>query len=327
MPRSLTSSVRYVGLVRADRLLAELLLLQVRGQVTAAQFADELEVSERTVYRDMAALQIAGVPVIALTGPGGGYSLFGDWRSDLTGLSADEVTALSVAMVASPVPDGKAGRRLQAAMLKITAALPESTRRAVEHLQHRVHIDPSPSAGSSQRVLSTIAAALQDGLGLDLVLRGPFGNRLALSGTPLGLVAGAGSWYLVWAPRGGRPRAEHLDDVLEVTAGAAADGGPAEFDLAGFWKGWQERAARHDSRLQVKLRVTHALLPVLRRRFGPSLSVEADDPLVVRLGFRSIEAARAEILSWGGAAEVLEPRAVRHTVADFAEQAAAAYRE
>jgi predicted DNA-binding transcriptional regulator YafY len=312
--------------VRADRLLAELLTLQARGRVTAAYLAEELEVSERTIYRDMEALQIAGVPVVALAGPGGGYSLYGDWRTDLTGLTGDELTALSVVMVAGPVSDAAARRRLQSALAKIAAALPASLRREVEHLQRRIHIEPSPAPGSAQDVLASLAGALQRGLGVELVLRGPFDTELTRSGKPLGLVAAAGTWHLVWAPHGCSPRADRVADVLSVGTGPLPEDVPADVDLVGFWDCWKARQARRVPGVPVRLRISPALLPMLRRGFGSRLEVESEAPPVVRIGFDSIDGARAAILALGGAAEVLQPEALRRTVADFAEQAAAVYR-
>ena len=313
--------------MRADRLLAELLLLQRRDTVTAAELAERLEVSPRTVYRDMEALQMAGVPVVSLAGPGGGYSLYGEWRVDLAGLSGDEMTALSVAMVAGPPTDAAVAKRIRTAVMKVGAALPESARRGLERLQHRVHVDSFVTPGSPRGVLGVIAAALQDGLGIHLVRRGPSGTRVTRTGTPLGLVVGNGEWHLVWVPGAGPPRAERLDDVLEVETVPAAGDEPEGFDLAAFWEAWRDKEeARRPVGLHARLRVAPDLLPQLRRQFGPRMQIEGEDPPVVHLLFGSIYAARAAILAWGGAAEVLAPEALRLTVADFAEQAADVYR-
>jgi predicted DNA-binding transcriptional regulator YafY len=308
--------------MRADRLLTEILLLQGRGQLTAAQLADELEVSERTVYRDVEALQTAGVPVVALAGPGGGFSLYPTWRSDLTGLTGDELTTLSVAMIAGPLGDGAEQRRLRSALAKIAAAFPPSMRREVERLQRRIHIDPS----SESEVMASIARALQQGDGIEFVAPGLLGTTVTRVGTPLGLVASERVWYLVWVPQGGTPRADRVDDLLGATHRPQPGDGPAEVDLAVFWREWKERNAGRGPGVKAQLRVDAALLPSVSRRFGPSLRVESEDPPVVWVGFGSIEEARGAVLAFGGAAEVLRPEALRRTVADFAEQAAAVYR-
>jgi len=293
--------------------------------VTAAELAERLEVSMRTVYRDMEALQMAGVPVVALAGPGGGYSLHGEWRTDLAGLSGDELTALAVGMVAGPAADPAVTRHTRTAVMKVAASLPEAARRDVERMQRRIHVDPASSSGPSPGALGVIAAALRGPSGIHLVQRGPSGTRVRRTGLALGLVIGNGEWHLVWAPRGGPPRADRVDDLLEVEAVSAPVGGPEEFDVGAFWEAWRQRGTQHDAMYEARLRVASDLLPLLRRRLESRMEVESDDPLVVRLRFGSIYEARAEILAWGGAAEVLEPEALRRTVADFAVQAAGVY--
>lgn len=312
--------------MRADRLLAELMLLQGRSPVTAAELAERLEVSTRTVYRDMEALQMAGVPVVAVAGPGGGYSLYGEWRTDLAGLSADELTALAVGMVAGPGADPALTQHIRTAVMKVAASLPESARRNVEHLQRRIHVDPFAPSGSSRGPVGVIAAALRNRQCIHLVRRGPSGTKVSRTGLPLGLVIGNGEWYVVWAPEGGPPRADRVDSLLDVESVSAPVVEPEEFDVGAFWEAWRERRTGRVSGLVARLRVASDLLPFLRRRFESRMEVESEDPLVVCIRFDSIYEARAAVLAWGGAAEVLEPEALRRTVADFAEQAAGVYR-
>ena len=313
-------------MVRADRLLAELMLLQERIPVTAAELAERLEVSTRTVYRDMEALQMAGVPIVALAGPGGGFSLYGEWRTDVAGLSADELTALAVGMVAGPAADPAVAQHIRTAVMKVAASLPEAARRNVERLQRHIHVDPFPSSGSSRGPVGVIAAALQDGQCIHLVRRGPSGTKVSRTGLPLGLVIADSDWYVVWAPRGGPPRADRVGALLDVEGVAAPVAEPADFDVAAFWRSWRERDTERHSGLEAHLRVESGLLPLLRRRFESRMEVESEDPLVVCVRFESIYEARDEVLAWGGAAEVLEPKALRRTVADFAAQAARVYR-
>jgi predicted DNA-binding transcriptional regulator YafY len=173
--------------------------------------------------------------------------------------------------------------------------------------------------------LGVIAAALQDRQGIHLVRRGPSGTKVSRTGLALGLVIGDGEWYLVWAPRGGQPRADRVDDLIEVEAVSSPVAEPEEFDVGAFWEVWRERETQRNSGLEARLRVAPDLLPLLRRRFESRMEVESDDPPVVRLQFGSIYAARADVLAWGGAAEVLKPEALRRTVADFAAQAAGVY--
>ena len=289
--------------------------------MTAAELAKRLEVSTRTVYRDMEALQMAGVPVVALAGPGGG-----EWKTDLAGLSADELTALAVGMVAGPGADPAMTQHIRTAVMKVAASLPEAARRNVERLQSRIHVDPFASSGSSRGPVGVIAAALQDRQRIHLVRRGPSGTKVSRIGLPLGLVIGNGEWYVVWAPQGGPPRADRVDALLNVEAVSAPIAEPEEFDVGAFWAAWRQREAERNPGLEARLRVASGLLPLLRRRFESRMEVESEDPLEVCIRFGSIYEARAEVLAWGGAAEVLKPEALRRTVADFAAQAAGVYR-
>ena len=127
--------------MRADRLLSLLMLLQTRGQMTARELAEELEVSERTIYRDIDALSAAGVPVYAVRGPGGGCALMDGYRTDLTGLTRDEVRALFMLSVPAPLADLGLSRELRAALRKLSAALPVTRRADERRMRERVHLD------------------------------------------------------------------------------------------------------------------------------------------------------------------------------------------
>jgi predicted DNA-binding transcriptional regulator YafY len=307
--------------MRADRLLAELLILQARGQVTARTLAEELEVSERTVYRDMEALGNAGVPIVALAGPGGGYALYREWRSDLTGLNQEELAAVFVATAGGPASDPDTSRRLRSALRKLAAGFPKAARDELARLSAAVHIDPSPTPNAAHAVLVRCAGALRTGVRVALTLEGPFGTRVRTAGLPLGLVASGGAWHLVWAPESGDPRASPLTEVLEVTTTPEASEVPTGFHLPAFWQAWRQRSPA-GSRLVATVRIDPSLVPWLERQVT---DLRADGG-IVSITFGSFEQARATILGWGGAVEVMAPEALRRSVADFAEQAARLYR-
>lgn len=132
--------------MRADRLLALLLLLQTRGRMTAQDLAERLEVSERTIYRDVEALAMAGIPVYAERGPGGGFELVDGYQTTLTGLTAPEACALLLAGVPQQVADLGLDNALGAALLKVVAALPEPLRRDAERLRERIYTDGADAA-------------------------------------------------------------------------------------------------------------------------------------------------------------------------------------
>ena len=127
--------------MRADRLLSLLMLLQARGRMTAQELAQELEVSERTIYRDINALSASGVPVYAESGPGGGCALLDSYRTNLTGLTADEARALFMLSIPAPLDQLGVTQELKAALLKLSAALPEARRSDEERIRQRVYLD------------------------------------------------------------------------------------------------------------------------------------------------------------------------------------------
>src|SRR6476620_1213078 len=127
--------------MRADRLVGMLMLLQARGRLTARELAEELEVSARTVYRDLEALCMAGVPVVAERGPGGGCALLDGYRTNLTGLSDPEMRALFLSSLSSPLGDLGLNKAGESAMQKLTAALPDLRRAGLDRVRQRIHLD------------------------------------------------------------------------------------------------------------------------------------------------------------------------------------------
>src|SRR5512143_4235314 len=130
--------------MRADRLLTLLLLLQTRGRMTAGQLAERLEVSERTIYRDLDALSSSGVPVYADRGPGGGCALRRGYRTDLTGLNAEEVASLFAGTAGRQLRDLGLGGGFERAMAKLEASLPGERRAEAERMRERIHVDATP---------------------------------------------------------------------------------------------------------------------------------------------------------------------------------------
>jgi len=316
--------------MRADRLISILMLLQSRGRLTARQLADELEVSERTIYRDVEALSAAGVPIYAEHGPGGGLALIDSYRTNLTGLNEGELHALFMAVSASePLSRLGLSRDLKSAMQKLSAALPDA-RRASEEMAHRYfHLDWSWWFHDQEPVphLAAVQKAVWEERRLRLKYRTYLLYSTEVEVEPYGLVAKAGLWHLV-AGAGGRARvyriswlldAELLDDRIER---------PPDFDLAEFWRRWCEEYEAQQHGYLVTLRVSPGLLKLLPLYFGQrvieqvSAACQPDDRgwVLIRLPFESLETARDRVLSLGGAAEVIEPEALRLTVMDYAAQ-------
>lgn len=320
--------------MRADRLLSLLMLLQTRGQMTAREMAEELEVSERTIYRDIDALSAAGVPVYAIRGPGGGCALMEGYRTDLTGLTRDEVRALFLISVPAPLADLGLSHQLGAALRKLSAALPVTRRIDEQQLRERIHLDSVWWHQQEEPVpyLRKIQDAVWSDRRLHLTYRLPFQTESERLVDPYGLVAKAGVWYVVCA-QGDRIRVYRVSDVLGAREADESFQRPPDFDLGTFWKSWCADYERNRPQYPVTVRVAPGLLRYLPHFFGEPIrdniaragSSDAEGWLTLTLSFETFEAARERILGFGRAVEVLEPAALRDSVQDFATQVAALY--
>jgi predicted DNA-binding transcriptional regulator YafY len=323
--------------MRADRLLSLLMLLQARGRMTAQELAGELEVSVRTIYRDVDALGAAGVPVYAERGPGGGCALIDEYRTNLTGLTEDEVRALFMLSVPAALDELGVSQELRAALRKLAAALPAARRQDEERVRQRIYLDWSGWAQPEEVAphLQTIQQAVWEDRKLRLEYRaqiGPYTEQFERLVEPYGLVAKAGVWHLVGAGDG-RVRVYRVSQVLEARISAERFTRPAGFDLAAFWQDWCARQEESRSTYPVTARISPGLAQYLPLFFGERARdwlAQAGPPdaagwLTLTLQFESLFAARERILGLGGGIEVLEPQPLRQSVADFAAQIVARY--
>lgn len=316
--------------MRADRLLSLLMLLQTRGTQTAQALAAELEVTERTIYRDVTALSAAGIPVYAERGPGGGIALVEDYRTNLTGLNADEVRALFMLSIPAPLDQLGVGDELRMALLKLSAALPGSRRADEAAARQKIHLDAAWWFQSEEPTphLKTIQSALWNNHMLDITYRSDFGTDVEMVLAPYGLVAKASVWYLVGA-RDDHLRVLRISRVQQAGIRAERFEYPPAFDLPTFWKSWCEEFESSRPQIPVTLRVSPALAKILAENRPETLMtppvIAADGWQTLTLTFESIESARTRILGYGGAVEVLEPLALRRSVQDFARQTLARY--
>lgn len=320
--------------MRADRLISLLMILQSRGRQTAKDLADELEVSERTIYRDVIALSTAGVPVYSERGPGGGIKLIESYRTNLTGLNPDEVRALFMLTIPAHVAELGIGKELRGALLKLSAALPVTLQQAEWNVRQRIFIDSEwwhPIEEPIPHLKSIHQAVWEDRL-LKLEIRYEYDVQLERVIEPYGLVSKGGVWYLVWRYEGyyGVHRLSSINDVylLGDTFERQAD-----FDLAGYWKEWRQGFVDNLPDYPVKVRISPDLVPHLPRLFGnkirdaveEALHPDEEEWITLTLHFETIFQARSRILGLGGAIQVLEPLALRLSVADFAEQTLSLY--
>jgi len=321
--------------MRAERLLSLLMLLQARGRMTAQRLAEELEVSERTVYRDIDSLSAAGIPVYCERGPGGGYALLDHYRTTLTGLTEAEARALFMLSIPQPLNDLGVSQELKMALLKLVAALPAARRLEQERARQRIHLDSTAWFQTEELAphLPTVHRAVWEDRRLRIVYRLPFDTLDERIVDPYGLVAKANIWYLICG--GESPiRAQRVSKIVEAEILAETFERPADFDLAVFWESWRSSRENNRPDFPVTVRVSPELAPFLSPRFYQQVQgvttpsqPDAKGWITLTLHFDEFYAARMCILGWGKAVEVLEPYALRCSVLDFAEQIVAFYRQ
>ena len=255
--------------MRADRLVAALLILQSKGRVTAAELADELEVSERTARRDLEALAMSGVPVYSQAGRGGGWSLLGGARTDLSGLTAAEARTLF--LVAGP--SSSATPEVKAALRKLVQALPETFRADAEAAASAVVLDPDSWDRRSRPeppFLDDLRQAVVSGEQVRLGYVGRDRRESERVVHPLGLVAKASVWYLVAGTDAGQ-RTFRVDRVRSLEPTGDPVDRPPDFDLNDAWNETIAIVEVERSPATVRARAPEDLLWVLRDLVGLSL--------------------------------------------------------
>ncbi|MFE0013114.1 helix-turn-helix transcriptional regulator, partial [Streptomyces erythrochromogenes] len=255
--------------MRADRLLSLLLLLQNRGRTTAPELAAELEVSVRTVYRDIDALGASGVPVLADRGPAGGYRLADGYRTRLTGLTDAQAGSLFLAGVPGPAQDLGLGADLAAAQLKLQAALPAQLAGRARQVQERFHLDATAWFRDADPVphLARIAQAVWDQRVLHAHYRRWRGEvRRELH--PLGLVLKGGIWYLVAGVGDDAVRTYRVARFLAVDTAEDGFERPAGFELAAYWQDSTDRLEAALRRRTAQLRLSPRGRQLLPMQFG-----------------------------------------------------------
>jgi predicted DNA-binding transcriptional regulator YafY len=305
--------------VRATRLVSLLLLLQTRGQQTATELGGLLEVSVRTVHRDVEALVAAGVPIEAVRGPAGGYRLAGGYRTRLTGLTADEAQALFAAGMPGPAAELGLGGELAAARLKVLAALPAELQERAAHAQRLFHLDTRGWFRAGDRVPHLPALASAAWGGHRVRLRYREGTKVVRRTVdPLGLVLKGGAWYLV-ARRSAGMRVYRISRVVSARALEVGFERPPGFELDRFWDEWTRAFEQTRPRVEVTVRVAEQV-----RRYLPGEGrIEPDGSVTVT--FESLGDAYRELLRFGADAEVLAPPELRRRVAETGLEVAALY--
>ena len=317
--------------MRASRLVAIVLHLQQQGPTTAERLADLLDVSIRTVYRDVAALQAAGVPLWTVPGAGGGIRLVEGWSGRLGGVTADEVDALALAAAPSVADELGLGTMVAAAQSKVIQALPPELRGRASRVRDRFVLDAPGWFHRDEPIdhLGVIAAAVWAGERLDICYRRA-DRTVRRRIDPLGLVLKAGTWYLVAAHRN-RPRTYRIGRIAAARPTGQRFARPADFDLADWWTRSGEEFDRSLLRATITVRLSPSALRLLPHVVGPTAaemgmdSASEPDPdgwRCIELPVESEEVALGQLPALGAGVEVLAPQALRRQLADIGAQLA-----
>jgi predicted DNA-binding transcriptional regulator YafY len=331
--------------MKSSRLLEILLLLQARGQVTAAELAQRLEVSPRTIYRDAEALSAAGVPIYTERGRAGGIRLLPGYRTDVTGLTQDEARALFVLTTGGAQEDLGLGSAARSAILKVMRAVPEPFRPAATATSQRILVDPAgwmkPAEPAGQLGVLQTAVFAERRVRLRYRSSGQRGPSERVV-DPYGLACKAGVWYLV-ADQGGEPRLFRVSRVASAVAEDAPVRRRDGVELAELWGLLRQQVEERPDQVAVVVRVRRERLDMFRRICAAHLAEGAEEGAgegadsgagdssgadagwaVVRLRFAAVPTART-LLSFGGDVEVVSPAEVRADLAAVAAEVAARY--
>jgi predicted DNA-binding transcriptional regulator YafY len=312
--------------VRASRLVSLLLLLQTRGRMTAQSLADELEVSVRTIYRDVDSLHAAGVPLYGDSGRDGGYQLLDGYRTRLTGLTSEEAESLFLAGLPGPAAELGLGSVVAAASLKLMAALPPELRDRAGRISSRFHLD-APSWYHDPDSTPYLAA-VADAVWHERVLRIRYHRWKAPQDVtrvlqPYGLVLKAGRWYLV-ARGSGALATYRVSQILSLETLEERFTRPAGFDLAGYWKSYLDdfEARRHRGTAVIRLsppgveRLPDCMPGAVVSAVAATGRLLDDGWTQAEIPIESVGHAVADLLRLGPDVEVVGPAEVRERMID-----------
>jgi len=318
--------------MRADRLLSLMMLLQSRKHMTAEALAGELEVSKRTIYRDIDALSVAGVPVYANGGPGGGYALLDSYRTTLTGLNTNEIQALFMLTIPSPILDLGVSKHIKAAILKLTSSFTDNHKEDASRLRQRLHLDASSWFQIDEPV--PLLKTIQEAVWKDSQLLISYRRHGALSErtlSPYGLVAKASIWYLVAATEQGM-RVYRVSRIEAAQITQTQFTRPTAFNLAEFWRDWVTHYKTSLPSYPVTLRIGPDLALVLPYMLGSHVRAlieqsqpDSDGWRIIKYTFERVEEAQTYVLGMGASVDVITPEELRVNVLKIATDVVAHY--
>jgi predicted DNA-binding transcriptional regulator YafY len=319
--------------MRASRLVSLLLLLQTRGRMTAAELARELEVSVRTIHRDVDALAEAGVPIYAERGPHGGVRLVDGYRTRLTGMTGEEAEAIFLSGLPGPAAALGLGTVVTAARLKVLAALPPELRARASRLVERFHLDAAGwfQAGEEVPNLPILAECVWETQRAEIDYKRS-DSVVTRKVEPFGLVLKGGVWYLV-ARSDEQIRTYRVSRVARAVTLNEWFERPERFDLSAYWAESSAAYEREAPRVEIVVRVRSDRMGLLRSFVGRNAvasaeeleAADADGWVRLRLRVEWPEEAPRTLLGMGPDLEVIEPAGVRERLAELARETVARY--
>lgn len=319
--------------MRASRLLTIQMLLQTRGRMSAQALAEVLEVSVRTLYRDVDQLTSAGVPIYAEQGRNGGFQLVEGWKTTLTGFTASESQAVFMSGLAGPASELGLGQQVVDAQLKLMSALPAHQRDDAQRVQARFHLDPADWYREADPVphLATVATAVWQDRQLSLRYDS-WKAEVQRTVHPLGLVLKAGVWYLV-ASSDAKPRTYRISNILGAAVLDKASTRPKRFDLPAYWT---ESIQRFEAELYQSHAVVQATAQGVKQLRQLSSAVakavvaqipaaRTGDPVRLKIPIETLENASYQLLRMAPDVEVVSPAALRKAIVQRLEKIQACY--
>ena len=314
--------------MRADRLIAELMMLQTQGKVSAAEMAQEMEVSPRTIYRDMLALNTAGIPIYAENGSNGGYQLVDGYRTQLTGFSTGELQALFAMNIPAILGELGMDTTGKAALRKLQASLSQRQNEESNFMSQRFLYDPTSWTKHSEQapqrsILEKLQQAIWGNQMVEIIITHWYRpGKIMLEIAPYALILKTNHWYLAYY-RQGSYRILNLSEVVEVKSMDRTFRREPGFDLQAFWNEWAaiQQSQTKNYVVKILLRSTAKLTFLSRYQKNiQSISNEENNWYELICTFQNLEEARASLIHWGGAIRIIAPEPLRLSMLDYAEQ-------
>lgn len=318
--------------MRADRLLSILLLLQSQGQMTAKQLSERLEVSERTIYRDMEALSGSGIPVFAERGKKGGWSLLEGYRTNLTGLKEAEIRALFVSPSAQLLEDLGLTHTSEEARNKLMASLPSTYRENANDVWNRIHIDTSTWREQKEKMVTfdVLKQAIWQENKLKIDYQQADGKTNSRIVKPLGLVAKGSRWYFIASKDDDEIRNYRASRIASAEFINETFTRPTDFDLAQYWRSSTKAFIGSLPNYEVLVEVSPAILPRLKfmnRLIQMEEGENQEGWIRVKLSFHTENEAKGFILGFTDQIKVIEPKKLHEKLLQMAEAAVKFYKQ